>query len=112
MFLQGAVRLVSDHSLLYSVEDINDAVNISPLLLTHDYLMIKDSFDSLAWNTLLSRLEQKQTEKLFLCASCKDLDDGEMKLIQCECCCSWFHFSCVDYRSHYRVKKWFCPACF
>ena len=56
-------------------------------------------------------LDIKEQQNLWCCEECGDLDDGKLKMVLCEHCLDWYHYSCVNYSSRRSVDKWFCPKC-
>ncbi|XP_037030375.1 uncharacterized protein LOC119070165 [Bradysia coprophila] len=43
------------------------------------------------------------------CQCCPNVDTDDM--VQCDCCDSWFHFTCVGVRSSISTRDWQCDKC-
>ncbi|XP_037512314.2 uncharacterized protein LOC119389173 [Rhipicephalus sanguineus] len=73
---------------------------------------LKKFFTEDAWTSLMSSVATKKKNELWFCHSCKEKDDGQIKMISCDQCLEWFHWSCVGVRSaDAKLKRWFCCAC-
>ncbi|KAM7289013.1 uncharacterized protein ISCGN_029150 [Ixodes scapularis] len=64
-----------------------------------------------AWSLLTSSVGAKKSNELWICSLCKEKDDGELKMVCCEQCLEWFHWSCAALTRQDVKKQWYCPRC-
>ena len=76
-----------------------------------DMGIIKEYIEPSTWEVVLDGVASRVEDGLFYCGQCKELDDMEFKMIQCERCLIWHDFHCVGYSSKKRVETWFCETC-
>ncbi|GFO02949.1 Zinc finger swim domain-containing protein 1 [Plakobranchus ocellatus] len=74
--------------------------------------IIQSYFDEVTWCNVLEGIENRRHDGIYKCGECREIDDFSQKMIMCEQCLVWFHFSCADCRSKMKVPTWFCSTCF
>uniref|UniRef100_A0A2R5LBF0 Putative transcription initiation factor tfiid subunit 3 n=1 Tax=Ornithodoros turicata TaxID=34597 RepID=A0A2R5LBF0_9ACAR len=120
LLLRGIVgKAVCDNVLNcgYIVEECD--IEVRPHVLPSgllDYRVklqkLKKFFTEDAWVLLTSSVATKKTNQLWLCRDCNEQDDGQIKMICCDHCLEWFHWTCAGVtRADSKQKLWFCVSC-
>jgi len=60
--------------------------------------------------------EDEEEARRRTCPACKDfcVENGSKRVIQCDICDDFYHFSCAGYKSNadvHKVREWFCYDC-
>ena len=113
--LSGAVSNFTDPDSheVYDVDAIKPYNENSSCLLDEyvDIACVRSYFGDSAFKLLLSRLEEKKKSGHCVCPTRKSIDDLTLKMVRCDHCLEWFHFECVNIRSKFKSKVWFCEEC-
>ncbi|KAL3191166.1 hypothetical protein MRX96_019398 [Rhipicephalus microplus] len=99
----GIVGEATSGNVLDQVYLINEIdVEVWPELLPSALLdyrvemrLLLPYFSDDAWHLLSSSVATKRENELWLCYSCKEQDSGEIKMICCDHCPEWFHWTCA-----------------
>ncbi|KAK3756140.1 hypothetical protein RRG08_038158 [Elysia crispata] len=78
---------------LRDFSDFDDIILDSTLSLD----VIQSYFSDNAWSTLSEGVASRRHAGIYKCEKCKELDDLTQKMIMCEQCLRWYHFSCAGY---------------
>ena len=70
-------------------------------------------FTSDAWLAVEDVVGRLRDNPLWYCGRCsKPIYDEKESSIVCDCCLSWFHFTCVNMKRQPKSREWFCRSCY
>ncbi|KAL3243899.1 hypothetical protein MRX96_019488 [Rhipicephalus microplus] len=73
---------------------------------------LQHHFSEEARQLLTSAVSIKKKNELWLCHACQERDSGEIKMICCDHCLQWFHWTCAAVKQADAKKKlWFRRPC-
>lgn len=75
-----------------------------------DVHLIRKYFTIDAWDLLISVVEEKRKNPVFICKTCLH-DLAESLSIACDHCLSWSHISCVGLKQRPKSHYWYCRKC-
>ncbi|GFQ80780.1 uncharacterized protein TNCT_333491 [Trichonephila clavata] len=93
---------------LFSEDDLKNDNEITDSIINYDLTSIQKLFTTEAWEELQKKITIKQN--FWRCNHCQSSTTLN-NMVQCDDCCHWYHWKCVNFKNGSKIKNWLCPNC-